>query len=80
MAAQRDEETTPDPSGADGDDRQVGLEAAVKGIAAGIVGRAKEVAGELLEDEDLERRGIAEQEEADVRRSGGGEPRTPDGS
>ena len=46
------------------------LEEAVKGIAAGIVGKAKEVAGELLDDPDLEAAGIAEQEEADSLRAG----------
>jgi uncharacterized protein YjbJ (UPF0337 family) len=46
------------------------LEDAVKGIAAGIVGKAKEVAGELLEDPALEAEGIAEQEEADALRAG----------
>ncbi len=47
------------------------LEAAVKGIAAGIAGKAKQVAGELLEDEELTRRGEAQQEQAELRRAGG---------
>jgi len=46
------------------------LEQAVKGIAAGIVGKAKEVAGELLDDPDLEAEGVAKQEESDALRAG----------
>jgi uncharacterized protein YjbJ (UPF0337 family) len=46
------------------------LEAAVKGIATGVVGKAKEVAGELLEDPALEEEGIAQQEEAEALRAG----------
>jgi uncharacterized protein YjbJ (UPF0337 family) len=46
------------------------LESAVKGIATGIAGKAKEVAGELLDDPDLEDEGIAQQEEGEARRAG----------
>jgi uncharacterized protein YjbJ (UPF0337 family) len=45
------------------------LEASVKGIAQGIVGKLKEVAGELLEDEQLEQEGLAEQRESEIRRA-----------
>jgi len=45
------------------------LEASVKGIAQGVVGKLKEVAGELLEDEELEQKGIAEQRESEIRRA-----------
>jgi len=45
------------------------LEASVKGIAQGVVGKLKEVAGELLEDEKLEQKGIAEQRESEIRRA-----------
>jgi uncharacterized protein YjbJ (UPF0337 family) len=47
------------------------LEAAVKGIAAGIAGKAKQVVGELLEDDELERAGKAQQEQAEARRASG---------
>jgi uncharacterized protein YjbJ (UPF0337 family) len=46
-----------------------GLEAAVKGIGQHIAGRFKEVAGELLEDPQLEEQGIAERIEGDMRRA-----------
>jgi len=46
------------------------LEAAVKGIATGVAGKAKEVAGELLEDPALEEEGIAQQEESEALRGG----------
>jgi len=46
------------------------LEAAVKGIAAGVAGKAKEVAGELLEDPALEEEGIAQQAEGEALRTG----------
>ena len=46
------------------------LEAAVKGIATGMAGKAKEIAGELLEDPALEEEGIAQQEEGEARRAG----------
>jgi uncharacterized protein YjbJ (UPF0337 family) len=46
------------------------LEEAVKGIATGIVGKAKQVAGELLGDPDLEAEGVAKQEEAESIRAG----------
>lgn len=46
------------------------LEVAVKGVAAGIGGKLKEVAGGLLGDEDLEREGVAQQQEAESRRAG----------
>ena len=49
-----------------------GLEASVKGVAQGIVGRLKEMAGELLEDQDLERAGLAQQHEGENRRSNEG--------
>ena len=45
------------------------LEASVKGIAQGVVGKMKQVAGELLEDEQLERDGLAEQRESEIRRA-----------
>lgn len=59
------------PSGDSTDGGEESLEAAVKGIAAGIAGKAKQLAGELLDDPDLERAGKAQQEEAEARRSGG---------
>ena len=46
------------------------LEDAVKGIANGIVGKAKEVAGELMEDPDLEEQGIEQQEQGEAQRAG----------
>lgn len=46
------------------------LEDAVKGIAKGIVGKAKEIAGELMDDPELEAKGVAEQEESEELRSG----------
>ena len=46
------------------------LEAAVKGIATGMAGKVKEIAGELLEDPALEEEGIAQQEEGEARRAG----------
>ena len=49
-----------------------GLEAAVKGVAQGIAGKFKEMAGELMEDEDLEHEGIAQQREGKIRRATGG--------
>jgi uncharacterized protein YjbJ (UPF0337 family) len=45
------------------------LEAAVKGIATGIAGKAKEVLGELLDDPDLEAEGIDQQREGEARRA-----------
>ncbi|HYH52029.1 MAG TPA: hypothetical protein VEG38_20985 [Acidimicrobiia bacterium] len=54
----------------DGSDGGESLEAAVKGIAMGLTGKLKEAAGELLEDEQLERDGAEQQREADSRRSG----------
>ena len=51
------------------------LEAAVKGIAMGLTGKLKEAAGELLEDEQLEQKGVEQQREAEeIRRPGA----TPD--
>jgi uncharacterized protein YjbJ (UPF0337 family) len=47
------------------------LEAAVKGVAAGIAGKLKQVAGQLLDDEQLEQQGLRQQEEAEARRAGG---------
>ena len=61
------EPATPSDDSTDGEEE--GLEAAVKGIAAGLVGKAKQVAGELLEDQELERAGKVQQEQAEVRRS-----------
>jgi uncharacterized protein YjbJ (UPF0337 family) len=61
--------TAAEAGAADGDDET--LEEAVKGIATGFVGKLKEVAGELLEDEDLERRGMEQQQDAEALRSGG---------
>ena len=47
------------------------LEAAVKGIAMGLTGKLKEAAGELLEDEELEQKGVEQQREAEeIRRPG----------
>lgn len=47
------------------------LEAAVKGIAMGLTGKLKEAAGELLEDEQLEQKGVEQQREAEeIRRTG----------
>lgn len=63
-------ETAP-PSDGTTDGGEEPLEAAVKGIAATVAGKVKQVAGELLEDEELERAGKAQQDEAAVRRSGG---------
>jgi uncharacterized protein YjbJ (UPF0337 family) len=51
------------------------LEAAVKGIAMGLTGKLKEAAGEILEDEELERAGIEQQQQGERRRSG--EPAPP---
>ncbi|MCA1845446.1 MAG: CsbD family protein [Actinobacteria bacterium] len=45
------------------------LEASVKGIAQGIVGKLKEVAGELLGDEQLEEEGIVDQLGGKLRRA-----------
>ena len=51
------------------------LEAAVKGIAMGLTGKLKEAAGELLEDEQLEQKGVEQQREADeIRRTGATPP------
>jgi uncharacterized protein YjbJ (UPF0337 family) len=51
------------------------LEAAVKGIAMGLTGKLKEAVGELLEDEQLEQKGVEQQREAEeIRRPGA----TPD--
>ena len=58
-----DEHRTTEPDG------EEPLEASVKGIAQGVVGRLKEVAGELLEDEQLEREGLVEQRKSETRRS-----------
>ena len=46
------------------------LEEAVKGIATGIAGKAKEVAGELLEDPALEEEGVTQQQEGEAIREG----------
>jgi uncharacterized protein YjbJ (UPF0337 family) len=55
------------------DDNDESLEDAVKGIASGIAGKMKEVAGELMEDPELEEEGIAQQEQAEELRSGNSE-------
>lgn len=62
------------------------LESAVKGVAQGIAGKLKEIAGELIEDDNLEEEGITQQIEGRMRRSDdetAGEPATtaddPDG-
>ncbi len=47
------------------------LEDAVKGIATGVAGKAKEVAGELLDDPELKDEGLAQQEEGEARRAPG---------
>jgi uncharacterized protein YjbJ (UPF0337 family) len=52
------------------DEKEETLEDAVKGIAAGIIGKAKEVAGELMEDPALEQEGIAQQEQSEELRGG----------
>jgi uncharacterized protein YjbJ (UPF0337 family) len=49
-----------------------GFEAAVKGIAQGIAGKFKEMAGELIEDEDLEHEGIVQQLQGKIRRATNG--------
>jgi uncharacterized protein YjbJ (UPF0337 family) len=54
----------------DDDGEGESLEDAAKGIATGIVGKFKEVAGELLEDEALEREGLRQQQESEEMRSG----------
>jgi uncharacterized protein YjbJ (UPF0337 family) len=41
-----------------------------EGIATGIAGKFKELAGELMEDPELEAKGIAQQEESEEIRSG----------
>lgn len=46
------------------------LEEAVKGIATGIAGKAKEVAGEMLDDPELVEAGLAQQQEGEARRAG----------
>jgi uncharacterized protein YjbJ (UPF0337 family) len=48
-----------------------GLERAAKGIGQGIAGRLKEVAGEFLDDPDLEEAGIVQQLEGRIRRAEG---------
>ena len=56
---------------AQGDGDGESLEAAVKGIAMGLTGKLKEAAGELLEDEQLEQKGVEQQREAEeIRRTG----------
>jgi uncharacterized protein YjbJ (UPF0337 family) len=50
------------------------FERAVKGIGQGIAGRFKEMAGELLDDPDLEQAGIAQQLEGKIRRAAGADP------
>lgn len=66
-------------------DSEAGFEDAVKGIGAGIVGRFKEMAGEILEDPDLEEEGIVQQLDGKLRRAdpvpeGGDEPAGPERS
>jgi uncharacterized protein YjbJ (UPF0337 family) len=46
-----------------------GFEASVKGVAQGIAGKFKEMAGELMEDEALEHEGIVQQLEGKIRRA-----------
>ena len=58
-----DETPTTEPEG------EEPFEASVKGIAQGIVGKMKEVAGELLDDEQLEEKGLAEQRASEIRRA-----------
>ena len=57
-------------------DRQTeeGLERAVKGVGQGVAGRLKELAGEFLDDPDLEQAGIVQQLEGKIRRAEGEEP------
>ncbi|MDQ1491688.1 MAG: hypothetical protein QOJ23_4202 [Actinomycetota bacterium] len=50
---------------------EAGLERAAKGIGQGIAGRLKEVAGEFLDDPDLEEAGIVQQLEGRIRRAEG---------
>jgi uncharacterized protein YjbJ (UPF0337 family) len=45
------------------------LEASAKGIAAGIAGKLKEMAGELMEDQELEEEGIVQQLDGEIRRA-----------
>jgi uncharacterized protein YjbJ (UPF0337 family) len=45
------------------------LERSVKGVGQGIAGRLKELAGELLDDPDLEQAGIVQQLEGKIRRA-----------
>lgn len=71
MEAEHDERDPVAPEAVEEQEADPGLEEAVKGIATGFVGKLKQAAGELLEDEDLERQGIAQQQEADERRTGG---------
>jgi uncharacterized protein YjbJ (UPF0337 family) len=56
------------------EDHEETLEEAVKGIAAGIAGKAKEIAGELMDDPELEQQGIAQQEKSEELRSGNAAP------
>lgn len=53
-----------------------GFEDAVKGVAKGIAGRMKEMAGELLDDERLEEDGIVQQLDGKLQRAGE-EPESP---
>lgn len=46
-----------------------GLERAAKGIGQGIVGRFKELTGELIDDPELEQAGIVQQLDAKIRRA-----------
>jgi uncharacterized protein YjbJ (UPF0337 family) len=52
-----------------------GLERAVKGVGQGIAGRLKELAGDFLDDPDLEQAGIVQQLEGKIRRAEGDQPR-----
>lgn len=50
------------------------FERAVKGVGQGAAGRLKEVAGQLLDDPELQQAGIAQQQEAETRRAQPDEP------
>ena len=50
------------------------FERAVKGVGQGIAGRFKEMAGDFIDDPDLEQAGIAQQLEGKIRRAEGDEP------
>jgi uncharacterized protein YjbJ (UPF0337 family) len=47
------------------------LEDSVKGIGKGIAGKLKEMAGELIDDPNLEEEGIAQQIDGKLRRAEG---------